>query len=204
MDSKKYDLWSEGYGAQVHLLKDNDEYPVAGYGELLNEVYNMVRSSGAKKVLDAGFGTGILTKKLYEDGYIIHGVDASEQMVEAGRECMPEAKLVVGDYSLGMPLELIREEYDMVISTYALHHLDHYEKVSFIKDMLRQLPEGGKVIIGDLAFETMDELRAFRRQHRENWLYEGMYMVYAEAAKDFEYVEWKKISKCAGIVTITK
>lgn len=204
MDDKKYNLWSDGYGEQVHLLKDNDEYPVAGYGALLNEVYNMVRSSGAKKILDAGFGTGILTKKLYEDGYTIYGVDASEQMVEAGKECMPDAKLIVGDYSFGMPLKLIHETYDMVISTYAFHHLDNYEKTNLIKDMLRRLPEGGRVIIGDLAFETMDELKAFRRQHRETWLYEGMYMVYAEVVKDFENVEWKKISKCAGIVTITK
>lgn len=204
MDSKNYDLWADGYGAAVHLLNDKDEYPVAGYADLLNEVYRMVHQSEGKKILDAGFGTGILTKKLYEDGYTIYGIDASEQMVEAGSECMPEATLVTADYSMGMPLKLIREEFDTIISTYAFHHLDHYEKVSLIKDMLRQLKPGGKVIIGDLAFETRDEMKRFRKENKENWLYEDMYLVYEEAEKDFENVAWKKISKCAGIVTITK
>lgn len=203
-ESKQYDLWADGYGASVHLLDDRDEYPVAGYAKLLNEVYNMVRSSDARKILDAGFGTGILTRKLYNDGYEISGIDASEQMVEAGRSTMPKAELVAGDYSMGMLFHFIHREYDMIICTYAFHHLDHYEKLHLIKDMLRMLKSDGKIIIGDLAFETRDEMKALRKQNRNNWLYEDMYMVYEEIEKDFEHVTWKKISKCAGIITITK
>ena len=204
LNSKKYDLWSDGYGAAIHLLNDNDEYPVAGYGELLNEVYNMVRESDGKKVLDAGFGTGILTRKLYADGYMIYGVDASEQMVEAGRENMPNAKLVMADYSMGMPLKLIHKEFDVIISTYAFHHLDQYEKIGLVNDFLRHLKDGGEIIIGDLAFESRDEMKTFRKMNKENWLYEDMYMVYEEMKKDFEHITWKKISKCAGIIAITK
>lgn len=204
MDNKKYDLWSDGYGAANHLLNDNDEYPVAGYSTLLNDVYNMVRESEAKKILDAGFGTGILTRKLYEDGYIIHGMDLSEQMVEAGRECMPNAKLVLADYSLGMPLILMEEQYDLILSTYAFHHLDHYEKARLIGEMMHQLKPGGKVIIGDVGFETKKEMKELRRQNKDSWMYGDMYMLYEDAEKDFENVTWKKISKCAGIITITK
>lgn len=202
--NKRYDLWSDGYGASIHLLDDKDEYPVAGYSKVLDEVYNIVRESDAKKVLDAGFGTGIVTRKLYNDGYTIYGVDASEQMVEAGRENMPDAKLVVADYSMGLPLALTNETYDMIISTYALHHLDRFEKVNLILDMLRLLPAGGKVVIGDLAFATTKEMKEFRRQNRDNWVYEESYMVYEELEKSFHNVEWKKLSKCAGVVIITK
>lgn len=204
LDSKKFDLWSDGYGTMVHLLDDKDEYPVAGYAKLLNEVYNMVRSSGAKRVLDAGFGTGILTRKLYEDGYEIYGIDGSEQMVKAGRVSMPHAKLVAADYSMGMPLKFVGTDFDLIVSTYAFHHLDRYEKVRFLMDMLRQLKPGGKIIIGDLAFETRDEMKTFRRQNEDKWLYGDMYMIYEEALKDFPDAAWKRISRCAGIVTITK
>lgn len=202
MEEKKYDLWADGYGEAVHLLKDQDEYPVAGYADLLGEVYRLVRESGAKTVLDVGFGTGILTKKLYEDGCTIYGVDASEQLVEAGREDMPNAKLYVGDYSMGLPLRLTNDTYDMIISTYAFHHMDHYEKRELIEDMLRQLNPGGKVIIGDLAFETEEELKAFRKEIKEKGLDDDMYLVYEEAERDFHHIKWEKISKCAGIVTI--
>ncbi len=204
MDGKKYDLWSDGYGAAVHLLNDKDEYPVAGYATVLSEVYNMVRESDAKKILDVGFGTGIVTKKLYGDGYELYGVDSSEQMVEAGKEFMPKAKLVMADYSLGLPLRLIQEKYDMIISVYAFHHLDHYEQEHLIEDMLRQLAPGGQIIIGGLAFETIADMKELRKQTKDNWLYKGMYMLYDELDKVFSNVTWTKISKCAGIVTITK
>lgn len=204
MDNKKYDLWSDGYGATTNLLNDKDEYPFAGYATLLNEVYNMVRESDAKKILDVGFGTGIIAKKLYADGYELCGVDSSEQMVEAGKEYMPKAKLVMADYTLGLPLRLTQETYDMVISTYAFHHLDHYEQDHMIHDMLRQLNPGGKIIIGGLGFETMDELKALRKQNKDTWMYSGMYLLYDELDKIFSNVTWTKISKCAGIITITK
>lgn len=203
-DKNKYDLWSDGYGVSVHLLNDNDEYPVAGYGKLLSEVYSIIRNSNAKKVLDAGFGTGILTRKLYEDGYEIYGMDASEQMVQAGMEIMPKAKLLTADYSMGMPLGLVEEEFDLIVSTYAFHHLDRYEKVKLLEDMLRHLKAGGKIIIGDLAFLSRSEMKAFRKMNKEKWLYEDRYMIYEEAAKDFANTEWVRISKCAGIITITK
>lgn len=199
-----YDLWKNGYGASIHLLEEKDEYPVAGYSTLLNQVYNMVRNSNAKKILDAGFGTGILTRKLYDDGYEMYGVDASEQMVEAGQELMPNATLKVGDYSMGFPLSLMKIKYDIIISTYAFHHLDHYEKVLLLRDMLRQLREGGQIIIGDLAFESKEEMKQFRKENKENWLYEDMYLIFRECAKDFPDAKWTKISKCAGIVVITK
>ena len=202
MDSKKYDLWADGYGASIHLLNDQDEYPVAGYADLLGEVYRLVRESDAKTVLDIGFGTGILTKKLYNDGYTIYGIDGSEQLVEAGRADMPNANLYVGDYTMGLPLRLTNETYDMIISTYAIHHLDYHEKRELIEDMLRQLNPGGKIILGDLAFETEDELKAFRKANREKWVDEDTYLVYEETELDFHHISWEKISKCAGIVTI--
>lgn len=203
MDNKKYDLWSDGYGAAINLLNDKDEYPVAGYAALLNEVYNMVRESSAKKILDVGFGTGIVAKKLYRDGYELYGVDASEQMVEAGKDFMPNAKLVMADYSLGLPLGLIQEKYDVIISVYAFHHLDHYEQEHLIHDMLRQLAPGGQIIVGGLAFESLADMKELRKQTKDNWLYKGMYMLYDELDKVFSNVTWNKISKCAGIITIT-
>lgn len=204
METKTYDLWADGYGREVHLLDDGDEYPVAGYAKLLADVYETVRTSDAKRVLDMGFGTGILTKKLYADGYEIAGVDASEQLVAAGRQCMPGAKLVAADYSFGMPLDFVNAEFDMIISTYAFHHIDRYEKSALIRDLLRVLKEGGRLIIGDLAFESMEELKAFRGSNREKWLYDQQYIVYSQLAGEFENTEWKQISGCAGIVTITK
>ena len=203
-ENKEFDLWSDGYGAAFCLLNDKDEYPVAGYSNLLNEVYKMVHKSDAKKILDAGFGTGILTKKLYREGYESSGMDMSEQIVNVGREDMPDANLVCCDYSMGMPLDFIKEEFDMIISTYAFHHVGRLEKIDLLEDMYRHLKPGGKLIIGDLAFESMKALKDFRNANKEKWLYDQMYMVYDDVKTDFPDAEWKQVSKCAGIVVITK
>lgn len=200
----KYQLWSEDYKKPLQFQQDSDEYPFAGYSTVLEKVYNMVRESDAKKVLDLGFGTGLLMKKLYKDGYDMYGLDMSEQIVEAGKEDMPDAKLYVADYSLGLPLRLLNEEFDMAISVYGMHHLDNYEQTRLIKGLLRQLKPGGKIILGGLAFETLEEMKEFRRLSEENWLYKGRYTLFEEIDKVFHNVTWEKVSKCAGIVTITK
>lgn len=44
-------------------------------------IYNEIRQKSAATVLDIGFGTGILTNKLYENGYSIDGIDFSAEMI---------------------------------------------------------------------------------------------------------------------------
>ena len=86
MKNEIYDLWSDGYRETVRQFNDNDEYPFAGTRASLDEVYRMVRQSHAKRILDIGFGTGIIAEKLDEDGYQITGVDPSKKMIAAGKE----------------------------------------------------------------------------------------------------------------------
>jgi len=74
LDNKDFDLWADGYDKDVQLSEDNNEYPFAGYKDVLGTIYNMVRSKEKAKILDIGFGTGVLTKKLYDDGYEIYGL----------------------------------------------------------------------------------------------------------------------------------
>ena len=82
LDNKGFDLWAHGYDKSVQLSEENNEYPFAGYKDVLNTIYNLVHRKENAKVLDIGFGTGILTKKLYNDGYEIFGIDFSERMIE--------------------------------------------------------------------------------------------------------------------------
>lgn len=204
MKNENYDLWSDGYRESVAQFNDMDEYPFAGYARVFGEVYRMVRQSDAKRILDIGFGTGIIAEKLYKDGYQITGVDPSEKMIAAGREVMPDEELLAADYSLGMPIELLDREYDMMISVYAFHRMDPYDQEHLLCDIIRQLAPGGQMIIGGLAFETYEDMKEMQRQNRDAWRYHGMYVLYSELNDIFSHVTWKKISECAGIVTITK
>ena len=78
LDNKGFDLWADGYDKSVQLSEENEEYPFAGYKDVLNEIYNVVHTKGKAKILDIGFGTGVLTKKLYDDGYEICGTGSGQ------------------------------------------------------------------------------------------------------------------------------
>ena len=135
LDEKGFDLWANGYVKTVQVSGEENSYPFAGYKRVLAAVYEAVRESGAASVLDVGFGTGVLSKKLYDDGLSVTGIDFSQRMIELAQAKMPDAKLIQHDFANGLPAQVKASRYDAIISTYALHHLQDADKA----EMLRQL-----------------------------------------------------------------
>ncbi len=136
LNNKGFDLWADGYDKCVGLSDEDGTYPFAGYKQILNEIYNRVLARKGNKILDIGFGTGILASKLYEQGFRIRGQDFSERMIELAKEKMPKAELYQGDFTGGLVKELEQNMYDAVIATYSLHHLTEEQKISLIKKVL--------------------------------------------------------------------
>lgn len=202
LDNKGFDLWADDYDKSVGLSDDDNTYPFAGYKEILNQIYNDVLSIPPTKVLDIGFGTGTLTSRLYEKGIEIYGQDFSKEMFDIAKEKMPEAKLYFKDFSQGLDKNLLKNKYDAIIATYSLHHLEDEDKVDFIKSLLPLLNDGGKILIGDVAFNTRHELEACKNQTGSDWDDEEFYFVYDEIKDDFPNSSFDQISHCAGIITI--
>lgn len=204
MASKEYNLWSDGYDIACNLLEERDEYPVAGYKEVLSQVYQGVRAASGKKVLELGFGTGILTRKLYQDGYEIYGVDHSESIVDAAKEDMPGGHFICDDYEMGLPEEMTFEEFDICIATYSINKMDAYEKADLFQDVLDHLRPGGRLIVGDVAFETLADIKKLAKEHKDKRIRFDYPLVHAEAVKDFPDLKWTRVSKCAAILEIDK
>ena len=202
LDNKGFDLWANGYDKSVGLSDDDNSYPFAGYKEILNQIYNEVLSIEAKKVLDIGFGTGTLTSRLYEKGIEIYGQDFSKEMFDIAKEKMPHAKLYFKDFSRGLDEVLLTNKYDAIIATYSLHHLVDEDKIDFIKSLLPLLKDGGKILIGDVAFKTRDELEICKNHVGHSWDDEEFYFVYDEMKDKFPTVTFNQVSHCAGIITI--
>lgn len=72
LNHRGFDLWADGYDRSVGLSDEDGTYPFAGYKQILNEICNRVIQSGAKRILDFGFGTGTLTSKLYVQGLFLY------------------------------------------------------------------------------------------------------------------------------------
>ncbi|MDO4317607.1 MAG: class I SAM-dependent methyltransferase [Lachnospiraceae bacterium] len=199
LDSSGFDLWANGYDQSVRLSEEAKEYPFAGYKDVLNRIYNRIRKGNGKKILDIGFGTGILAKKLYDDGVKIYGMDFSPEMLRLAGAKMPNAVLLCHDFSKGFPSELEDEKFDFIICTYAIHHLTEEEKTGFLQETKKYLVPGGEILVGDVAFETRRELDECRQRAGEEWDDEECYLIAEELAKAFPDMEFERVSYCSGI-----
>ena len=106
LDHKGFDLWADGYDKTVGLSEESNTYPFAGYKNVLGTIYSGVRAANARRVLDIGCGTAVLTSRLYADGLDVTAADFSDRMLEIAREKMPKAHLVRADISQGFPAVL--------------------------------------------------------------------------------------------------
>ncbi len=202
LNDKGFDLWADNYDKSVGISDDNNTYPFAGYKKILNEIYHCVLECSCKDILDIGFGTGIISTKLYEKGMNIYGQDFSDKMINLAQSKMPKAQLLKGDFSEGLVPEFKKRRYDAIIATYSLHHLTDTDKIKFLKELIKLLRNNGKIYIGDIAFKTRDELEKYKKQYANYWDEEEIYFVYEELKTKFTNCEFIKYSDCAGIIKI--
>ncbi len=199
LDQKGFDLWADGYDKSVGLSEEDNSYPFAGYKKVLSSIYNMVLCREKPTVLDIGFGTGTLTAKLYAHGCEIYGQDFSDRMIALAKEKIPDAHLYQGDFSQGLAVPLLQKSYDFIIATYSLHHLTDEQKITFLRSLRGLLADGGKILIGDVAFQTKADMEACRQAVGEEWDDEEFYFVAEELQKEFPDIRFEAISYCAGV-----
>ncbi len=189
----------------VNLSEESGEYPFAGYKKVLGEIYRRVRERDGISVLDIGFGTGVLTSRLYDAGYQITGIDFSEKMIGIARRRMPNALLIQWDFSKGLPKGLEGRHFDDIVSTYALHHLTDAEKPGFVRTLSGLLRPGGRILIGDVSFTTRRELELCREKYEKFWDPGEYYFVAEELEKSLGNgfaCEYRKLSHCAGVLSV--
>lgn len=203
LDKNGFDLWAKEYDNTVNSCYISKQYPFDGYYDVLNCILNMVEPNST--VLDVGFGTGILTKKIYDLNCNVYGIDFSSEMVSISKAKMPNGKFYECDFNNDLPNDILNQKFDYIISTYAIHHLTDDKKVDFIMLLKTLLNKNGKIIIGDVAFETNQELVQCESDNI-SFDKEEIYIVadsFIESLKQVNIkAEYKKMSHCAGILTI--
>lgn len=204
LNSNGFDVWADGYDESVRLADESDAYPFAGYATILREIYGRACASGAKAVLDIGFGTGTLAGQLYQQGCDVFGQDFSSRMIQLAQGKMPRAKLYQGDFSLGLVQALKQQRYDAIIATYALHHLTDEQKVAFLQELLPLLQDNGCIYVGDVAFATRAQLEQCKAQAGDDWDASEIYFVYDELKQAFPQLRFEPVSHCAGLLTLKK
>ena len=202
LNGKEFDLWADGYDKAVGISDEESTYPFAGYKKVLGFIFKTIMETANAVVLDIGFGTGTLTTKLYEQGCSIYGQDFSTRMIALASEKMPYAHLYQGDFSKGLVEPLRDRRYDYIVATYSLHHLTDTQKRVFLSELRDHLKENGKIIIGDVAFETRKDLEQCKLKAGDTWDNDEIYFVVEELRKDLPGLSFTQISDCAGVLML--
>lgn len=204
LNSGGFDLWANHYDRDVKLSEESDSYPFAGYKQVLGRIYQIIRQNPGKRILDIGFGTGVLTQKLYQDGYEISGMDFSEKMIAIAQEKMPDADLILHDFSNGFPDCWKEKTFDFIVCTYAIHHLDNLQKAAFIQNLMPHLVLNGLLLVGDVAFRTEKELEDCKAACGESWDEDEIYMVEENMDPLVPNLQYEKITFCSGVFSVRK
>jgi len=159
-DDFNHDPDAHGYDADVA----DESNPVrAGYRATLDWVVARAAVMPTDVVVDLGTGTGNLAGRLPRGRRLVC-VDVSARML-----ALAGAKLGAGvDYVQSDVLELFErtDAYDVVVSTYAIHHLTDDEKTALIEAVATRLNPGGRLVVGDLMVASRDEIPAVRARLR--------------------------------------
>ena len=158
-----HDENASGYDRDV----SNEDDPIrTGYKALLEWVAEMARINSQSRVLELGSGTGNLTGRLPDCEELVC-VDISERMEDLAkqkvsrfrnRRFIKEDILQIFDRPIGV--------FDVILSTYTVHHLTDAEKKQFFGEVFRHLTENGRAVFGDLMLETRDSKESKIAEYR--------------------------------------
>jgi ubiquinone/menaquinone biosynthesis C-methylase UbiE len=98
----------------------------------------------ARRILDAGCGSGPLVAALRDRGAIVTGIDKSAGMLEMARRRLgDDADLQVAE--LGQPLPFPDDTFDDVTASLVLHYLEDWGPA--LAELRRVLKPGGRLIV---------------------------------------------------------
>ena len=201
-DEQLFDQWANAYDEDVKRTDEAGAYPFAGHERILGTITDRILESGARDVLDLGFGTGMLLKRLYDRGVRVYGQDYAEKMLSIAQEKMPEGTFFRGDLREGIAGELRARRYDAITATYVLHHIPDEEKPAFLLGLLPLLRSGGTLYIGDVAFETKEDLARCREESGDEWDDEEAYFVEEETRAYLPALRYEFCSPCGALLTL--
>jgi len=113
-------------------------------GDLLFIDNFLVKLPKKGKVLEVGCGAGQFTGYIMSKGFEVEGIDLSRKMLFLARKKVPGGKFKYMDMR---KLDYKDEEFDGILSAYALIHIPAEEVVSTLKESKRVLKKGGMILI---------------------------------------------------------
>ena len=147
--------------------------------EVRDKAFSLAGVKRGKIAADIGAGSGFITGGLIGKGLKVIAVDQSEAMLAEMRKKFSRAERI--EYRLGVAekLPIPDETVDYAFANMYIHHVESPQKA--IKEMVRILMRGGKLVITDmdehefkfLKEEQHDRWMGFKREDIRRWFEEA-------------------------------
>jgi ubiquinone/menaquinone biosynthesis C-methylase UbiE len=126
----------------------------AAFGQVLDQLIALSSPKPTDACVDLGAGTGFVTTALAPLVSSVLAVDISASMSaslteRAARDGLANVSTQVHDLR---GFELPPDSVDLVVSSYALHHLADADKRALVARVARWLRPGGRLVIADMMF----------------------------------------------------
>ena len=126
----------------------------AAFGQVLSQLIRLASPKPTDACVDLGAGTGFVTVALAPRVSSVLAVDISPAMAgslaeRAARVGLANVDVVVSDLR---EFQLRPASVDLVVSSYALHHLMDADKRALVTQAARWLRPGGRLVIADMMF----------------------------------------------------
>jgi SAM-dependent methyltransferase len=126
----------------------------AAFGKVLDRLLDLSRPRPSDICVDLGAGTGFVTAALAPLVASVHAVDISAAMTEAlaGRAAEAGLANVSAEVTDLRDFWLPTSSADLIVSSYALHHLPDADKRALTARAAQWLRPGGRLVIADMMF----------------------------------------------------
>lgn len=195
--------WAQHYD---DMVASNDTFPFEGYSQVLDEIVRLADVKAPVQVLDLGTGTGNLAVRFLQRGCTVFVVDFSAEMLARARTKLPQAHLIQADLLdfLDRWPSALPPKLDRIVSAYVFHEFDLMTKVRLLQQLAREhLRNGGSIVIGDVAFPTVQAREEARRRWADVWDEGGDYWVADETLAVCKQAglqgTYHQVSSCGGV-----
>lgn len=112
---------------------------VPAYGEA---VISLMTKQPGSSVADLGCGNGFLTEKIADRGYIVTGIDDSDEMLLLARKEHPKQRFINGN-AVTFRLD---KKVDVIFSNAVFHWIDEKDQPAMLANIYCNLKPGGELV----------------------------------------------------------
>lgn len=152
-----YDTVAEDYAARLPDTRAEAPLDLA----MVDAFASAVAAGGSARVLDAGSGTGRMSRYLADRGCLVSGVDLSPGMVAMARRNHPDLLFTVGSLA---DLPYADDRFAGVMLWYSIIHTPPAGQARLFTEAARVLRPGGHLLVGFQSGEGIRDVSAAYRR----------------------------------------